>query len=207
MAERDLESDVFELLNRTSAQNEPLPSMRKIREKLGYGSFTTISSLVKKWREENAEKADWDPLLEIAGTEKLELQNALTDAMQTILKSRLNTQKHIHDAALKVKEDRIDQLKAQIKELEERLNEARVETKRIQDLATEKDQKAERAFGELKYTTLQNKELKAANENLNREVQSLRSEKDKLQAMNDMLSRKPSVPGRVVKVRRKNRES
>ena len=172
MAERDLESDVIELLNRTAAQNEPIPSMRKIREKLGYGSFTTISSLVKKWREENAEKVDWDPLLEIAGTEKLELQNALADAMQTILKSRLNTQKRIHDAALKVQEERIDQLKAQIIDLEDRLKEARIETKRMQDLATEKDQKAERAFGELKYTVLQNKELKAANESLSCEVQT-----------------------------------
>ena len=204
MSERDLESDVFELLNRCAAQNEPIPSMRKIRERLGYGSFTTISSLVKQWREENAEKVDWDPLLELSGTEKLELQNALADSMQTILKARLNTQKQIHDAALKVKDETIQQLRNRITELEKELWEAKQETKRALDWATEKDQKAERAFGEMKYMYQQKEELKAANEKLLQEMQILRSEGDQLMAKNELLSVKPASAGRGIKVRRKH---
>ena len=201
--ERDLQRDVFELLNRYVAQSEPIPSMRKIREKLGYGSFTTIGNLVKQWREEHADKVDWDPLLEITASEKLELQNALTDAIQLILKSRLNAQKAAHDVILQSENETIEQLRSRIRELEKSIGEAKQETRRAMERATEKDQKAERALGEMKYMLQQNEELKAANQRLTQEVSDLRSECDKLTATNELLSTKVSSVGRGLKIRRK----
>ena len=79
---------VAALLNELAAANQPIPSLRAIRARLGTGSLSTISEAVKAWQESRLVECGEIPAA-FSPEEAQRVAEAVWPAVQPILEARL----------------------------------------------------------------------------------------------------------------------
>ena len=125
------EKDVFQAADRLVEAGE-VPTLQTIREKLGTGSFATISAHLKKWREQKIQES---PIPE--------LPEGLTTALKQIWAMayrEATTQFESARAAAEVERKKLveegEQMLSEIKKLEDTVHEEQTQRKRLEEEAT-----------------------------------------------------------------------
>ena len=155
-----LQEKVSDILNKATAEKQPLPSLRNIRAKLGSGSLTTISEAVKEWK--LAQLQTSGDLPTITEKEQIEAGQAIWNTFLPFLQRHIET---VKENALK----RVEIEKSEAEKLRLTCDELLAE-------AQAKENTAQQALDQTHKLETENSALKLKIDDLSRQINHLKQE-------------------------------
>lgn len=180
----NLQSAIYAILNESKLRGEPIPSIRAIRARTQTGSLTTISQIVREWKEMNV-PAEPQPAFGFDAEQAADLLSGVWSVVGPIIEDRNKKFSESFRAKIAL-------LSEEKEDLEQQLDEARIEKQDLEEklaeaLSTATQYHAERIRYSQEATALREKleqldSIKAENTALKAQIELFQRQQEVLEA-------------------------
>lgn len=172
----DIKTSVFEFLNRNAKQNEPIPSLRKIRTAVGGGSFSTISDAVKEWQRQSL--VDSGKLPNAFQPDEIKaLSDAVWQIVLPIMTSRIREISDYHSVRVNLALRTAERIRQEGLSMLEEAEEQRLQQQSKLEDASNKLQRAQTEIASLSSML---SAYRSENNELKQQLEEIRAEREKI---------------------------